>query len=330
MARIPILDTSSLPTKAGIQNASYVYAADAEASDSYAITLSPAPTAYAAGQHFVFKANTANTGAASLNVNALGAKTIKKLTDQDLATGDIEAGSIIEVVYDGTNFQLVSSGAQLETPATLGATINGATDKATPVDADNITITDSAASHILKKLTWANLKATLKTYFDTLYLALAGGTMTGNLTLGENTSIDLDPAASADGKYTGICRTGTAGAALAFGDLVYLDPTDSRWELVDANAASGADGDARGTLGICVLAAAADGDPTKILLWGTVRADAAFPALTINAPVYASETAGDITLTKPTTTDAVVRTIGFGLTADELMFMPESGYLTAV
>ncbi len=108
MARVPVLDTANLASKAGIQNSSYTYAADAEASDAYAITLSPAPAAYAAGQQFIFKANTANTGAASLNVNALGAKTIKKLTDQDLATGDIEAGSIVEVVYDGTNMQMVS------------------------------------------------------------------------------------------------------------------------------------------------------------------------------------------------------------------------------
>lgn len=96
------------PSKSGIQNSSYTYAADAEASDAYAITVSPAPSAYAAGQRFLFKANTANTGAASLNVNSLGAKTIKKHTDQDLATGDIEAGSVVEVVYDGTNFQAVS------------------------------------------------------------------------------------------------------------------------------------------------------------------------------------------------------------------------------
>jgi hypothetical protein len=39
--------------------------------------------------------------------------------------------------------------------------INSATSKATPVDADELGIVDSAASNVLKKLTWANLKATL-------------------------------------------------------------------------------------------------------------------------------------------------------------------------
>lgn len=92
-----------------VQAGSYQYAADAGSNDTYAITLSPVPTAYTAGMVVVFKANTANTGAATLNVNGLGAKTIKKHHDKDLNDNDIESGSVCAVVYDGTNFQLISS-----------------------------------------------------------------------------------------------------------------------------------------------------------------------------------------------------------------------------
>lgn len=53
------------------------------------------------------------------------------------------------------------------------AAIHGAAAKTTPIDADTMPLIDSAASNVLKKVTWANIKATLKTYFDTLYGALA-------------------------------------------------------------------------------------------------------------------------------------------------------------
>lgn len=167
-------------------------------------------------------------------------------------------------------------------------------------------------------------KAT-KTALDTK-LSLAGGTMTGSITLGENTSIDLDPAGSADGKYSGICITGTAGAALAFGDLVYLAATDSRWEKTDADSTT----TAYGLIGMCVLAAAGDGSATKILLQGQIRADSKFPTLTIGAAVYLGETAGEVQTTIPTGADNVIRVVGFALTADEMYFNPSQDVQTTV
>jgi hypothetical protein len=89
------------------------FAADAGASDAYAITLSPAATAYVTGTRYRFKANTANTGPATLNVNAIGAITIVKLQGgiaTALADNDIRAGQWVECVYDGTNMQMISAG----------------------------------------------------------------------------------------------------------------------------------------------------------------------------------------------------------------------------
>lgn len=106
-------------------------------------------------------------------------------------------------------------------------------------------------------------------------LDVAGSiTLSEQVILQENASIALDPAGSADGKYTGTTITGTAGYTQAFGDLVYLDPTDSRWEAADANAAAGADGDSRGMLGMVVVAGT-DGTACTILLNGIIM-DAAF------------------------------------------------------
>lgn len=85
------------------------FAADAGASDTYVATLSPAITAYVTGVSYRFKANTANTGAATINFNSLGAKTIVKLQGAittTLADNDIRAGQWIECVYDGTNMQM--------------------------------------------------------------------------------------------------------------------------------------------------------------------------------------------------------------------------------
>jgi hypothetical protein len=158
--------------------------------------------------------------------------------------------------------------------------------------------------------------------------SLTAATLAANLTLGEGAgNLLLDATLSADGTYSGILQSGTAGATLAFGDLCYFSVTDSRWELADASAASTA---GSVILGICVLAAAADGDPTTMLLWGKVRADAAFPSFTVGAPVYASETAGDVTGTQPSTTDSVIRVLGFAQTADSIWFTPSPDYLTHV
>jgi len=199
-----------------------------------------------------------------------------------------------------------------------------------PATSATLTIADGKTLTVNNSVTLAGTDSTTMTFpttSATIARTDAGQTFTGTQTLAENASIALDPAGSADGKYTGITIAGTAGAALAFGDLVYLAAADSRWELADADAAS-TSGDVQ--LGMCVLAAAADGDPTVLLLYGNIRADAAFPALTIGAPAYVSTTAGDIQVAQPSGTDDVIRRVGFALTADELLFNPSNDYVTHV
>lgn len=153
--------------------------------------------------------------------------------------------------------------------------------------------------------------------------SITAGTLTANITLGENIGLIYNPALGTADRYSGIVRAGTAGATLAFGDTVYLAAADSRWELTDSDA-SATSGPV--LIGICVLAAAADGDPTTILMQGFIRADTAFPAMTISAPMYLSGTAGDITGTAPTAGGTFVRAVGHAVTADELYWNPTATY----
>jgi hypothetical protein len=81
-----------------------------------------------------------------------------------ISGGVVVAPILVYITYD--------DGASI-----VAAEIHAATGKTTPVDADELGIADSAASFALKKLTWANLKATLKTYFDTLYPAETASTL---------------------------------------------------------------------------------------------------------------------------------------------------------
>lgn len=60
----------------------------------------------------------------------------------------------------------------------VAAQTHAATSKATPIDADEFPLADSAASYDLKKATWAILKATIKTYFDTLYAGISPNVQT--------------------------------------------------------------------------------------------------------------------------------------------------------
>ena len=106
------------------------YAIDASGSDAYAVTFSPAISSYAAGQQFVFMIGTANTGAATLNVNGLGARTIKKGGSSDLSDGDLQVGQLAFIGYDGSNFQLLSttSGTVDQGGSSLYGVDGGATD----------------------------------------------------------------------------------------------------------------------------------------------------------------------------------------------------------
>jgi hypothetical protein len=87
----------------------------------------------------------------------------------------------------------------------IDAQTHAATSKTTPVDADELPIVDSASSFSLKKLTWGNLKATLKAYFDGIYANLSSPALTGTPTA---------PTATAGNNTTQLATTAMVHSAI--------------------------------------------------------------------------------------------------------------------
>jgi hypothetical protein len=76
--------------------------------DTYTGTT-PKITAYYEGLTFKFKISNNNTGASTLNINGLGAKALVNFGATALSADELEAGTIYEATYDGTNFQISST-----------------------------------------------------------------------------------------------------------------------------------------------------------------------------------------------------------------------------
>jgi len=74
--------------------------------DAYEIALTLPGGTYTTGLHVQFIASEANVGACTLNINSLGAKSIKLMNGDDPYNNAIVANMIVDVQYDGTNFQL--------------------------------------------------------------------------------------------------------------------------------------------------------------------------------------------------------------------------------
>lgn len=195
------------------------YAAAGQVQDSAFETLSsvagtntitansaPAITAYTLGQCFRFVSAGANTGAVTLNINGLGAKNVTKNGATALVSGDIASGAVVQVVYDGTQFQLaaVNSGSYLPL---AGGTMSGAI----AMGANAITGISNAVN--AQDAVAKNQLDAVSTIANAA-LPKSGGTISGTLTVVEQASstqtILIDGSSDANGACLKLKGNGAA------------------------------------------------------------------------------------------------------------------------
>lgn len=222
-------------------NASVIIGTDSGSTDAYAITPTPSVRALAdiTGVPVIFKANTINTGNATLTIYGLAATNILKSYNGTLDTGDIKAGQWVTVVYDGATFQLLSPVTQPSARTTvsvrqtvLGCSVSSTTGlpnflatgaTTTSVYLQNCATTplvvafayghdDSGAVDYVTRCstdgaTWTGLGGT-----TTYYLYVDRNTSTGAITYGQTTNrptyVTTSTVAAGAGFHTYLINTG--------------------------------------------------------------------------------------------------------------------------
>jgi hypothetical protein len=90
-------------------NGAETYCGTSSGTNTITATCTPTPGALVTGARYRFKAGGTNTGATTLNLNSLGATNIYYDNGSNaLNGGEIVTGYFYEVVYDGTQFRLVT------------------------------------------------------------------------------------------------------------------------------------------------------------------------------------------------------------------------------
>lgn len=218
--------------------------ATASGTDTYTATISPAITAYTSTQRFFIRFTNANTGAATLNLNSLGAKSIVKNGSTALASGDIAAGQIYALAYDGTNFQIIGkiggAGGSLYTPViypvwnTSGATLGGNSDTFAVLGGGPATVTATEANAQIRmpagrvrgisgRNSGGNSDCTFTINKNGVATTVTGTQLTGT----GRFYITGSPATFADGDLLSLRLVTTSGSGFTFSGLqIHYEPAE--------------------------------------------------------------------------------------------------------
>lgn len=101
-------ETDLFQAAKAIQSGKLNYAVAGGTANALTVTLDPIPDALKTGMVINVAMTLTNTGTATINVNGLGAVPIKRLGSAPLNPGDLAAGAIVSIAFDGANFQVTS------------------------------------------------------------------------------------------------------------------------------------------------------------------------------------------------------------------------------
>lgn len=235
---------SDVPQYAQIQTGLPQYLTGVAGTDTITASLStPTLTAYATANTFRFIAANTNTGAATININALGAKAITKNGTTALAAGDLVANAAYQIFYDGTRFQL----GTVATGFTGGTVANATTFSSTVVfnGASTVNQDMTFSGSTLKLVKGADVASAtaLPLITDGNYFDVTGTTtITSFNTMGVGTWIRLhfDAALTLTHQAADLVLPGGANITTAANDEAeFIEYASGDWRCVSYTKATG-------------------------------------------------------------------------------------------
>lgn len=246
LATAPFIPTGTkLPNiPAAVQNGTWIYEVDTGAANALVVTPSPAIASLVAGLKLRVKVLATNTGTSTINPSGLGAVGIIRPSGGALVGGELVATAIVELIYDGVNFQLVSLQARRQLLANLTLFVNGSTgsDSNNGLGSGTAFLTIQKASDFIQKsLDLAGFVVTVQVVDGTLaagvavagpYVGAAGPqsvVFQGNLSTPANCIIAIASgahnfSATRGAKYTVQGFKLTNASAVGFAGILSINP----------------------------------------------------------------------------------------------------------
>lgn len=98
-----------LPAKDALHQGTTTFSEATGVANTYAVEMPLTLTNYARGQHFRVLINVTNSGPSTLDVDGLGARSIRRVDGTHVEEGDLTYGDVADFVFDGTNMVLGGS-----------------------------------------------------------------------------------------------------------------------------------------------------------------------------------------------------------------------------
>lgn len=230
--------------------------------NAIAASSTPPITSYATGATYSFIAANTNSGAVTLSIDGLAAKAVTKAGNTALAAGDIQAGELVYVQYDGTRFQLFSNyvyggnvtNATITNSTITGGSVTGITDLAI-ADGGTGASTALAAFDNLKQAATATYTGVVELATDAEVIAgtdttramTPAGFRAGNLVQGtavtttSGTTVDFTGIPSWAKRITvmfsGVSTNGTSGLVMQVGTTTSPNTTaDYSYSVTEGSA----------------------------------------------------------------------------------------------